>query len=121
MAERRKDKRVPLKVQVFVRDHEYDGTIFFYSSNISTGGMFLESDLLLDEGTEFTLEFTLPSVPRFIRAKGKVVWVTRPGIVGVDEEVTPGMGIKFIEISDEDRKKVEEFVEKKFRKAKFTP
>ncbi len=83
--------------------------------------MFLESELLLDEGTEFILEFTLPSVPRFIKAKGKVAWVTRPGIVGVDEDIIPGMGIKFVEISDEDRKKVEEFVDRKFKKLESTP
>ncbi len=121
MAERRRDKRVPLKVQVFVRDEEYDGTIFFYTSNISTSGMFLESDLLLDEGTEFVLEFTLPTVSKFIKARGKVVWVSKPGIVGVNYESPAGMGVKFLEISEDDRKKVEEFIRKKLEKLDSIP
>ena len=114
--EKRKFERVPLKVQVFVRDKEYNGTIYFYSSNISKKGMFLESELLLDEGTEFVFEFTLPSSPKFIRTKGKVVWVTRPGAVGVDINNPPGMGIEFVEISPDNEREVEAFIEKKLRK-----
>jgi len=117
VVEKRRDRRVPLRVQVFVRNKEFEGTIFFYSANISTGGIFLESDLLFDVGTEFLLEFTLPLHPGFIRAKGVVVWVTRPGVIGQERSDPPGMGIKFVEISDEDRKKLEEFIARKLSRS----
>ena len=47
--------------------------IRFETSNVSQGGVFIESDLLYDEGEIIWFSFTLPGAIE-IRTRGRVVW-----------------------------------------------
>jgi len=81
--------------------------------NISKGGVFINTPRPLANDSEIEIEFVLPRADKKIRAKGKVKWaidqVDRPdGTPGI----IPGMGIKFIEISKEDIKKISSYLKK---------
>jgi c-di-GMP-binding flagellar brake protein YcgR len=64
--------------------------------DISTSGMFLNTEYLLPEGTTLEVSFTLPITHHKINARAEV----RHALAG------QGIGIKFIQISEEDRKAI---------------
>lgn len=81
------------------------GTIRFDTLDLSVGGAFLRSDLLLDLGEELAIEFQLPNGPH-VTARARVVHVAHdPGEKGV-----AGMGIAFVEIADHHREAVRAFL-----------
>jgi len=73
------------------------GSISFESSDLSEGGAFLRSDLLLEEGELLNVEIALPA-GRNVRATARVVRTTRGAETGA------GMGIEFVRLADSDRK-----------------
>jgi uncharacterized protein (TIGR02266 family) len=75
------------------------GHLLFEGADLSAGGTFLKSDLLLEQGESFALEFHLPGGDKTIRAQGRVAWVRR--FPKLDE--LAGMGVEFSAMSDEDR------------------
>lgn len=104
--EKRVSTRVPIRVQV-----EYESVDDFladYSSNISLGGMFIQTDQPLDLGTRFRLRFKLPDRTKTVETFGVVRWVVpddgTPGTV-------PGMGIQFDDLSSTDKRAVEKLLE----------
>lgn len=105
--DRRKYPRTPIELKV-----EYSKVNTFlvdYTMNISKGGTFIKTDRPFDVGTEFIFFLHVPEVKEPIRIKGKVQWVLRKEDAKSGEE--PGMGIKFIFESEEDKRKIEEIVE----------
>jgi hypothetical protein len=86
-------------------DHLCDGI----ASTIGGGGLFVEQLHPLNEGTEISLELYLPATRNVIPTKAKVVWTRRGFIQKVSY---PGMGLKFITISDRDRAELMQFVSK---------
>jgi hypothetical protein len=83
------------------------GRIVFDAQDLSVGGAFLRSDLLFEVDEELDVEFTLPPGHK-VRARGRVVRVSRERSGGE----MPGMGIKFIGLSDADREAVRAFIAK---------
>jgi uncharacterized protein (TIGR02266 family) len=108
MTELRRYKRKPIDVDFRGGEESGAGQLLFGGGDVSAGGAFLRSDLLLERGERLNLELTLPGRARPIRAEAAVVWVRRfpkPG-----EEA--GMGIEFLQISEADRRAIEEWVER---------
>lgn len=69
-----------------------------YSVNISSGGIFLETDQILSIGTPLVLEFMLPSKDAPITCNARVSWTNGP--VDLRKEfLPPGMGLQFLDIS----------------------
>ena len=98
----RKHPRHNLEVPVMISDaaKRVRKPIRFSSGDISGGGAFLRSDLLFEVGETLVLEIQLASPsPRQIRARGRVVRVTRE----TAHDRTPGMGIEFVDLAAEDR------------------
>ena len=95
-------------VSVEFRAHEANqaqhGDILFDVLNMSQGGAFLRSDVLLDIGT--TLEIVLPFEFFQGAVTGRVAWVTRG-----DKDHAPGMGIEFTGIDEAERVKLNEWIE----------
>lgn len=109
IAEKRLSDRKPIKVQITVHDGEGFGDLYFETHDVSSGGIFIASDLLLDVGEKLHIEFQLPGSQKPVHAEGTVVRVTRvPRLPGKDFK--PGMGVKFTKISPEDKKRLEEFL-----------
>lgn len=75
------------------------------SEDVSRGGLFVATYGMLPIGTDIELSFSLPSGHR-IRAHGRVVWLREVR----DEGLSPGMGIAFQQLDDEDEAAVRSFL-----------
>jgi uncharacterized protein (TIGR02266 family) len=104
-AEQRKSPRVNLETEVTFSSESN----FFvgFSGNISSGGLFVATYSLLPIGTRIDLTFTLPS-GYVIVATGRVRWIR--DIIDPDADISPGMGIMFENLLDEERETIERFV-----------
>ncbi len=99
MPEQRRHPRRPVAVRFSCRDEAASGQLSFDSGDISVGGAFLKSEVLLEQGDELSLEFDLPPGGRAVRARASVAWVRRFPKPGEDA----GMGVKFLDLSEADR------------------
>ena len=63
----------------------------------------------MNEGTEVSLELYLPGSRSVIPTRARVMWVRRGFVQRVSY---PGMGLKFVAISDRDRTELMQFVNK---------
>ncbi len=79
--------------------------IQFSTADMSIGGAFVRSQLLFEIGEVLSLQFELPD-GHVIKAGGKVVRVSRD----TGDDVVPGMGVQFIDLSDADRDALQELV-----------
>jgi uncharacterized protein (TIGR02266 family) len=94
-------------VELCARDECVEGDLLFESVDLSAGGTFLRSDLLLEKDEILTIELRLPDLQHSIRAQAKVAWVRRfpkPGEVA-------GMGVHFISMEAADRAALERYLE----------
>jgi type IV pilus assembly protein PilZ len=78
------------------------------AGGIGGGGLFIESQSPLPVGTKLAMEFSLPEKSEeWLPAKGSVAWVCPKA----DQYTfSPGMGIRFTEISEEIRDRIHELV-----------
>ena len=110
---RRTHERVPIELKV---EYKRLNTFFAdYTKNISKGGTFIKTPKALKPGTEFIFKLTVPSVGEAISLTGRVMWVVREGEEPppqAPDATEPGMGIRFIYESDEERRKVHSTVER---------
>ena len=83
------------------------GQLLFEGADLSAGGTFFKSDLLLEQGEQLALEFRLPRQNKVIRAQARVAWVRR--FPKTDQ--LPGMGIEFSTMADEDRTVIAQYLE----------
>jgi type IV pilus assembly protein PilZ len=105
--DRRSAERVPVEIPV---DYRSEKTFLFASiRNISELGIFVETRDPLPPGTSLTLHFDLPVGTR-VEERGEVVWINpyRPG----EENLNPGMGIRFLSLSPQAREMIVDLVRK---------
>lgn len=78
------------------------------AGGIGGGGLFIECQSPLPVGTKLALEFSLPEKSEeWLPAKGSVAWVCPKA----DQYTfSPGMGIRFTDITDEIRDRIHELV-----------
>jgi len=88
-------RRVP-----FVKEVVLEGVGAARSSDISAGGMYVETVASFREGAEVDLQFKLDTTDEFIKSHALVKYVH----AGV------GMGLAFTDLSPEDREKIDRFV-----------
>lgn len=104
--ERREYQRVKLITKVtHVRGDFFH---YYYSRDLSMGGIFLETREPFAAGAPIVIEFPLPGVARRVTCPGKVVRVVPP--VENDANVVPGMGIQFNELDEETKGLLAEFI-----------
>ncbi|HYG61605.1 MAG TPA: TIGR02266 family protein [Thermoanaerobaculia bacterium] len=94
----RDSRRVPLETRVQFKFDRFFGFLSEYSSNISPGGMFINTQQPQPPGTVLDVEFSLGEDGfQLIQARGEVIWVRK-------EDQGPGrpagMGLRFLELSD---------------------
>lgn len=105
--EQRSSRQTPTKVRVeYVHIEDF---LVDYTSNHTIGGMFIKTERPLAVGTRFVLRFQLPGTGRAIETEARVRW-TLP--VEVAAPMTPGMGVRFDRLTDQDRTTVESLLEK---------
>ncbi len=95
--------RVPLSLEVEYRTA--GAFLVAYTSNLSKGGLFIETERPLLVGTELMLRFTIPNVGP-IEVRGSVAWV-RPELM---EGKPPGMGVEFEQLDSRHGQVIDEIV-----------
>jgi uncharacterized protein (TIGR02266 family) len=69
-----------------------------FSSNLSSGGMFIETENPFLPGQELFLEFSLPNTRQPVLCKSFVAW-HNPSDQSVNPGMPPGMGVQFLSLS----------------------
>jgi len=104
--ERRKYFRIKLITKVaMVQEDRFH---YFYSRDLSVGGIFLETDQPYPAGSNLELEIPLPEITDKVHLKGKVVRV-----VPIEERQkgnVPGMGIQFVELDSWTKAMLADFI-----------
>lgn len=98
---RRGAERIPVTWSV---DCEADQTFLYASiANISELGIFVATQQPLEIGTRLTLRFSPPGYNPFV-LEGLVQWVNPVRLLS--ENPNPGMGVRFVEITLDDRERL---------------
>ena len=106
-ADKRKDLRVPLRVLKV--ETELNGDVFFgYAADISKSGLFIQTSNPRPVGTKVRLMFVLPGTKEKLTFQAEVIW--NRNYIG-KEGLTPGMGMRFVELDSTNREKIEKFVD----------
>lgn len=80
------------------------------SKNISEDGICILAHEILPKDSTMELEIVLPNSKETIRAKGAVAWCEDAGQIGADEKRTFLTGIRFIDIVNEDKAKLVNYI-----------
>lgn len=105
--ERRTNERLPVQLRVDYQSAE--SFISEYTMNISRGGMFISTRTPLNIGTVIELTFHIPGREVPFKIVGEVAWITP---YDRKSNLIPGMGIRFKDMKEEDKRAFEGFVEK---------
>ena len=104
----RTDMRIQKTLSLTYKDDQ--AFISAYTSNISTGGLFVKTDKPLRLGEQFLLRLQLPALQDPLKVSCEVSWVKGPA-EGTKKEPA-GMGLKFIEMSKGDREALKQYLGK---------
>lgn len=103
--------RKTLQTRVVFEDEFSEDFLYFISSNISTSGIFIQSKLHLKAGTRVFLKFRLYDDDAPIHVAAEIMrQLTKKRGPGRKKPITPGVGLKFLGLSQKDFKKIEEFM-----------
>lgn len=101
-------ERIPVNILV---DYKSQGTYLFdFCRDLGAGGVFIATEKPSAVGEELELSFTIPDAKKTLSVKGKVTWIQSK--IETKPQVSPGMGVQFQDFSSEQRKMLEEFVER---------
>ncbi len=101
-SERRSSERIEV---VWSVDCETEQTFLYASiTNISEMGIFVATRDPLEVGTRLTLRFAMPGEQEPFVLLGQVQWVNP--IRMLSDNPNPGMGIRFIELTSENRERI---------------
>jgi type IV pilus assembly protein PilZ len=108
-AERRRtgaDRRVHARVMVDIEvDYKSaDNFLFAYITDISAMGIFIRTNAPEPPGTRLNLRFQPQGGPQ-LNLEGRVMWVNpyRPGSY---DNINPGMGVQFVDLSAQQREQI---------------
>ena len=110
----RAHKRLPVSLRISLQEDGEDISVNFSVIDISEGGLFVRSNILWEPGQIFFLRFSLPGSDHLISVKGEVARSEDKYFLFHDEDTKdpiPGMGIRFVDLSEEDREEIREFIE----------
>ncbi len=99
----RYDTRLPVDYAVPVGAQSTENFLFSYVENISEMGIFIRSDEPLEIGARLRLRFG-PEGEEPLDLEGEVMWVNPVRPEG--ENLNPGMGLRFVSLSPEERERV---------------
>lgn len=106
--EDRVDHRIPIQMLV---DYRSGGNYLFdFCRDLGTGGVFIETNSPLTVGSHLELTFTIPDSKETLQTVGKVIWSQQP--VSERKDITPGMGVQFDNFSEQNRKLLDNFIQR---------
>ncbi len=77
------------------------------TENLSEGGLFIATHVIKPMGTKVEVSFKLPHVPEPIKAVGVVRWIRQ---YSETSDTSPGIGVRFEEISPREVEQIREFL-----------
>lgn len=89
-------------VQLQLDSHTHEGRL----KNLSRGGLFVETGCEVDGGCEIGLQFVLPESTTQFNPTARVVWKRK----GKARQGTSGIGMRFVDISSDLVRKLEDYV-----------
>jgi len=108
----RKTPRFAVRMRIqYKHSNEQEKVLADYSVNLSTGGVFIETDTILPAETELNIEFMLPGNNRSIRCKGRVAWINHPERKQ-NVNLPGGMGLQFVNLPWDDMNAIRHFIQK---------
>jgi type IV pilus assembly protein PilZ len=111
--DRRRAARAPIELKV---EYKRLNTFFYdYTKNISKGGTFIKTEKPLGIGTIFLFKLMVPAQAEPLALRGEVRWIVKEGQPLPPQAAAghePGMGIRFVYDSDDQRRSLEQAVEK---------
>lgn len=81
-----------------------------YSVNVSTGGLFIETEKVLPVDTMLMIKFKLPGMDSVISCHSRVAWTNEPGAER-KLSLPAGMGIQFIDMALDDLHAIRHYIE----------
>ncbi|MDH4226885.1 MAG: PilZ domain-containing protein [Deltaproteobacteria bacterium] len=109
--DRRRDTRKPILV---LRVTEARSNVFFgYAKNISRGGLFISTVNPRKVGEEFKIAFDSPVDGKQIICNSAVAWIRN---YSPETKLEAGMGMRFLDLNEEERKTIDEWVKLKPKK-----
>ncbi len=94
---RRKYDRAKRKYRVSYQSME--SFVNSYLTNIGKGGVYIKTDRPLERGTRFQLKIFLPDGKEELQVLCEVVWACSPEVAVSQGTVSPGMGVRFLNLS----------------------
>lgn len=104
--------RVPAKLSVRYGSRN-SRQLSDFTVNISTGGLFLESENPLPVGTPMTLEFPLPGREQPVICQARVAWINAEGC-SARLRLPNGMGMQFLDLSLNDMQAIRDYIRQEF-------
>lgn len=108
--EQQADPRYKARIAIF-NGPDQRRIISNYSVNMSTGGMFIETENFLPVDTLLTVKFKLPGNDAIISCNARVAWTNEPGNQR-KLNLPPGMGLQFIDLSLHDLHLIRDYLHK---------
>jgi type IV pilus assembly protein PilZ len=102
----RRDHRIPIQLLV---DYKCNGHYLFdFCKDLGAGGVFIQTDNPLPQGSTIDLTFTIPDSNETLTTKGSVMWVQQE--VAGNKELVSGMGVQFEAFDSTQRNTLQEFI-----------
>ncbi|MFP2925505.1 TIGR02266 family protein [Pyxidicoccus sp. 3LG] len=112
-----KSDRAPrVEYELPVAYSSVSGFVTDWAVNLSRGGLYINTDKPLPVDTPVRLLVTLPGAHFPVELKGRV---TRTNALGAATSQSPGMAVEFVDVDDDKRSRIGEFVER--LRAEFPP
>jgi uncharacterized protein (TIGR02266 family) len=96
--ENRKQVRFPLKLRVIAYTPE--AFIHHYTSNLSLGGLFIETNAILSPGKKFDLKMFLFDAAGPMEIPCEIAWSRKEEKFTPTGKLPQGMGVKFLNLSN---------------------
>jgi type IV pilus assembly protein PilZ len=108
-ADRRRSQRILVDLEV---DYQCEDTFLFaYITDLSALGIFIRTNNPEPAGQHLNLRFKLPGEDKPLELEGEVIWINpfRPGHF---DNINPGMGVRFIDLTPETKQHLVRLVRK---------
>lgn len=105
--DRRQWQRVLVDLEVDYGNE--DNYLFAYIRDISATGIFVRTNSPEEPGTRLNLRFTPHGADSPLELEGEVIWIN-PYRPGQPDNLHPGMGIRFVGLTDDDRDRLHDFI-----------
>ena len=96
--ENRKQVRFPIKLSVIASTPE--AVLQHHTSNLSLGGLFIETSTILSPGTKLELKLFLFDAAGPMQVPCEVIWSQREERLGPMGKLRQGMGVRFLNLSE---------------------